>query len=73
MRIDPAGWPFVLGGLILAIVVAFTISNALGVVLLVLSVFFLFFFRDPDRAVNVPADGVVSPVRNPTRIGGSTP
>ena len=71
MRIDPAGWPFVLGGLILAIVVAFTISNALGVVLLVLSVFFLFFFRDPDRAVNVPAQGVVSPADGRVMVAGT--
>jgi phosphatidylserine decarboxylase len=71
MRIDPAGWPFVLGGLVLAIVVAFTINTPLGVVLLVLSVFFLFFFRDPDRAVNVPPHGVVSPADGRVMVAGA--
>src|SRR6187455_998977 len=70
MRIDPAGWPFVLGGLVLAIIVAFTLNTAIGVVLLVLSVFFLFFFRDPDRAVNVPSGGVVSPADGRVMVAG---
>jgi len=71
MRIDPAGWPFVLGGLILAIIVAFTLSTVVGVVLLGLSVFFLFFFRDPERTVNVPPAGVVSPADGRVMVAGT--
>jgi phosphatidylserine decarboxylase len=71
MRIDPAGWPFVLGGLVVAIIVAFTVSSALGVVLLALSVFFLFFFRDPDRTVNVPPHGIVSPADGRVMVAGA--
>jgi phosphatidylserine decarboxylase len=71
MRIDPAGWPFVLGGLVLAIVVAFTVSILVGAILLGLSVFFLFFFRDPDRAVNVPPAGVVSPADGRVMVAGT--
>ena len=60
MRIDPAGWPFVLGALVLAIIAAFAAGLPFGIALLVLTVFFLFFFRDPDRAVTVPAGTVVT-------------
>jgi len=70
MRIDPAGWPFVLGGLVVALIVAFVISKVLGVVLLGLSLFFLFFFRDPERAVQVPEEGVVSPADGRVMVAG---
>jgi phosphatidylserine decarboxylase len=61
MRIDPAGWPFVLGGLIVAIVAGFVAGTAYGLVLLGLTVFFLFFFRDPERQVSSEPDAVLSP------------
>jgi phosphatidylserine decarboxylase len=70
MRIDPAGWPFVLGGLVVALIVAFVISKVLGIVLLGLSLFFLFFFRDPERAVQVPEGGVVSPADGRVMVAG---
>jgi phosphatidylserine decarboxylase len=70
MRIDPAGWPFVLGGVVLAIVLAFTISKVLGFAVLGLSAFFLFFFRDPERQVNVPDSGVVSPADGRVMVAG---
>jgi phosphatidylserine decarboxylase len=70
MRIDPAGWPFVLGGLLVALVVAFVLSKVAGLVLLGLSVFFLFFFRDPERKVHVPHAGVVSPADGRIMVAG---
>src|SRR5262249_36786806 len=70
MRIDPAGWPFVLGGLVVAVVVAFLLSKVVGGVLLALSLFFLFFFRDPERAVQVPESGVVSPADGRVMVAG---
>ncbi len=70
MRIDPAGWPFVLGGLVIAIVIAFTFGTLFGLVLLGLSLFFLFFFRDPHRAVQVPDEGVVSPADGRVMVAG---
>jgi phosphatidylserine decarboxylase len=64
MRIDPAGWPFVLGALVIGLIGAFVLSPTLGYVCLALAAFFLFFFRDPERvatdlpgAVLAPADG----------------
>src|SRR5678816_2524620 len=70
MRIDPAGWPFVLGGLVLAIFAGFAVGRIFGVVLLALSTFFLFFFRDPHRSVQVPESGVVSPADGRVMVAG---
>jgi phosphatidylserine decarboxylase len=71
IRIDPAGWPFVLGGLVLAIVAGFWIHPAVGWVLLALTTFFLFFFRDPDRRVQAPESAVLSPADGRVMVAGS--
>ena len=71
MRIDPAGWPFVLVGLILAIVAAFFAGTAYGLVLAGLTTFFLFFFRDPERRSNAPASAVLSPADGRVMIAGA--
>lgn len=78
MRIDPAGWPFVLGGFALAIVMGLWLGPVIGWALAGLCLFFLFFFRDPERthqepdtAVISPADGRVMVAGDPT--GESTP
>jgi len=64
MRIDPAGWPFILGGLAVALLSWLTGGPIFGLIFGVLTLFFLFFFRDPDRVtplreglVIAPADG----------------
>ena len=49
MRIDPAGWPFVGIGVVIAALVAAVAGSTYGVAALVLPAFFLFFFRDPER------------------------
>jgi phosphatidylserine decarboxylase len=61
MRIDPAGWPFVAAGFVVAALVAALAGSAFGVVALVLPAFFLFFFRDPERHTAVAPREVVSP------------
>ena len=70
MRIDPAGWPFVIGGLILAIVALWLFKPVIGITLLVLTTFFLFFFRDPDRRINAPDTAVVSPADGRVMVAG---
>src|SRR5687768_8969015 len=70
MRIDPAGWPFILGGLILGIIVFWLLNPIVGVALLILATFFLFFFRDPDRAVTAPASAVLSPADGRVMVAG---
>jgi len=71
MRIDPAGWPFVLIGLLVAIVAGFLAGPIYGGVLLILTAFFLFFFRDPDRVVTASDSAVVSPADGRVMVAGS--
>ncbi len=66
MTIDRAGYPFIGGTAALAIAAALTVGYAGAVPLFILAGFFLYFFRDPDRAspqdptlVLSPADGRV--------------
>jgi phosphatidylserine decarboxylase len=73
MRIDPAGWPFVGAGLVIAALVAVAAGSTYGIAALVLPAFFLFFFRDPERRgaagpreVLSPADGKVMVAGTPT-------
>jgi phosphatidylserine decarboxylase len=71
MRIDPAGWPFIGGALVLALVAAFLLNTVLGIVLLVLSAFFLFFFRDPDRVITQADLAVLSPADGRVMVAGA--
>lgn len=61
MRIDPAGWPFIGAALALAGASAIGAGVATGLVFVVCAVFFLFFFRDPDRQVTPGTDVVLAP------------
>src|SRR5687767_6414293 len=72
MRIDPAGWPFILGGLIPGIIVFWLWTPIAGVALLILATFFLFFFRDPDRAVHAPDSAVLSPADGRVMVAGAS-
>ncbi len=72
MRIDPAGWPFIGGAAALAIIAAFLVSNALGLALLILALLFLFFFRDPDRAVTEAPQAVLSPADGRVVVAGKS-
>jgi len=71
MRIDPAGWPFVLGALAVAIIGAFAVHTALGLAFLVLSGLFLFFFRDPERSVTQSPSAVLSPADGRVMVAGA--
>jgi phosphatidylserine decarboxylase len=72
VRIDPAGWPFIGGAAALAVITAFLVSNALGVALLILALLFLFFFRDPDRAVTAAPQAVLSPADGRVVVAGTS-
>ena len=71
MRFDPAGWPFVLGALVIAALVWLLTGPILGVPLLLLSGFLLFFFRDPERVHNEPASAVISPADGKVMVAGA--
>jgi phosphatidylserine decarboxylase len=70
MRIDPAGWPFVIGSVVVAAIGAFAVHTALGVAFLVLAGFFLFFFRDPERAITQTDKAVLSPADGRVMVAG---
>jgi phosphatidylserine decarboxylase len=71
VRIDPAGWPFIGGAALLAVVAAFLVNNALGLALLVLTALFLFFFRDPERAITEAPNAVLSPADGRVMVAGA--
>ena len=70
MRIDPAGWPFIGGSLILAILAALFFGGGGAVLFLILTGFFLFFFRDPERSITKDADVVISPADGRVMVAG---
>ena len=72
MRIDPAGWPFILGALLIAVVLGVWLGRGWTVPFLILTAFFLFFFRDPDRRVPSGPDLVVSPAAARIMVAGET-
>lgn len=57
---NKAGWPFIIGFAIVSVILAM-ISSALGFVGLVLTLWCLYFFRDPIRMVPTNPNLVVSP------------
>jgi phosphatidylserine decarboxylase len=61
MRIDSAGWPFIGGALALAAVLWAVAGGWFALPAIVLAAIFLFFFRDPDRAVASTVNEVLSP------------
>jgi phosphatidylserine decarboxylase len=69
MRIDRAGWPFVLGALAPAVALAF-ILPWLALVVAGVALFMVYFFRDPDRTVPAQVDAVVSPADGRVMVAG---
>lgn len=72
MFIDRAGWPFVLGALLVAAAVGFWLGRTWSVPFLILAAFFLFFFRDPDRHPPDGANLVLSPADARVMVAGET-
>jgi phosphatidylserine decarboxylase len=70
--IDPAGWPFILGAGLFALIVAFAAGWPIAVPLLIAAAFFVFFFRDPERHVVDRPDTVVSPADGRVMVAGAT-
>jgi phosphatidylserine decarboxylase len=70
VRIDPAGYPFIGGALLAAILVGSFVSWAYSAPLFILAGFFLFFFRDPDRAVTDSPAVVLSPADGRVMVAG---
>jgi len=73
MLIDRAGWPFILGALLVAVGVGFWFGRVWTVPFLVLAAFFFFFFRDPDRHPPDGAELVLSPADARVMAAGEMP
>jgi len=71
MRIDPAGWPFILGGLGIALVAWGIGGTGYGLVFLVLPAFLAFFFRDPEREHQSSPSAVLSPADGRVMVAGA--
>ena len=69
VRIDPAGWPFI-GGAVALVILGGAIGWPLSVPFLILTAFFLFFFRDPDRHHSAGFDSVISPADGRVLVAG---
>lgn len=72
MLIDRAGWPFVIGALLVAMAAAFWFGRSWSVPFLVLAAFFLFFFRDPERHPPSGDHLVLSPADARVMVAGAT-
>jgi phosphatidylserine decarboxylase len=70
IRIDPAGYPFIIGALVLAVISGAAISWLLAWPFVLLAAFFLFFFRDPERQVRDHADAVLAPADGRVLVAG---
>ena len=70
MRIDSAGWPFVIGGAVVAALVWIGAGWTWGIAACVLPAFLLFFFRDPHRVVSARPQDVLSPADGRVMVVG---
>jgi phosphatidylserine decarboxylase len=70
MRLDPAGWPFIGGALLLAAVSAAAGYWPLLVLFAVLAFFFAFFFRDPERLSPADRNAILSPADGRVLVAG---
>jgi phosphatidylserine decarboxylase len=71
VRVDPAGLPFIGGALAIALLSGAAVSWALAAPFAILGVFFLFFFRDPERRTADAADVVLSPADGRVLVAGA--
>jgi phosphatidylserine decarboxylase len=71
MGIDRAGWPFIIGALVVALALGWWFGRLWAVPFIVLAGFFIFFFRDPDRQVPTGPNLAVSPADGRVMIVGA--
>ena len=71
MRIDPAGFPFIIGAVAVAVLAGLLLGWGFAFPFLVLAGFFLFFFRDPDRQIAASDEVVLSPADGRVLVAGS--
>ena len=70
IRFDRAVYPFIAGSLGAAVAAGVFVSVWVSLPFLLLTGFFLFFFRDPDRRVTATGDVVLSPADGRVLVAG---
>lgn len=70
MKIDRAGYPFVAGALLPALLLAVLGLAAGAIVFALLAFALLFFFRDPDRRTPAERDAVIAPADGRVVVAG---
>ena len=73
MGLDRAGWPFILVALLGALLVGWWLGRVWAIPFAILTAFFIFFFRDPDRTIPTGPNLVVSPADGRVMIVGDPP
>lgn len=73
MGLDRAGWPFILGALVLALIAGWWLGRLWTLPFVILAAFFVFFFRDPDRTIPTGPNLVVSPADGRVMMVGDPP
>jgi phosphatidylserine decarboxylase len=71
LRLDPAGAPFIVGALALAILSGAVIAWPVAIPFVVLGAVFVFFFRDPDRVSPADEAFVLSPADGRVIVAGA--
>jgi phosphatidylserine decarboxylase len=70
VRVDPAGFPFIVGGVVAGLIVGSSIGWLWAVPFFAAAAFFLFFFRDPDRHSAASDAEVLSPADGRVLVAG---
>ena len=71
MRLDPAGFPFIGGALVAALIVGYFAGWRVALVFVAFALFFAFFFRDPERTSPTGDDQVLSPADGRVMVAGA--
>jgi phosphatidylserine decarboxylase len=71
MRLDPAGWPFIGGALVIGLAAGAVLGWPFSVPFLLLTAFFAFFFRDPPRRSPAGDQFVLSPADGRVLVSGA--
>src|SRR5436309_1467189 len=72
MSIDRSGAPFIGNAAILALIAALAGFGLLAVPFGLLTIFFIYFFRDPDRHSDVGPDEILSPADGRVLVAGDS-
>jgi len=70
LRLDPAGFPFIGGALVAALIAGYFAGWRVALVFVAFAAFFAFFFRDPDRTSPAGDNQVLSPADGRVMVAG---